>query len=77
VTRIISGEAWGHVPGAVALRQSAGESHHSAKLTDAIVVECRHRHTAGESQRALAREFGVSATVMNQAIRGKTWQHVP
>lgn len=55
----------------------AGEAHHSARLTDAIVAACRFRHAAGESQMALAREFGVTVQAMHNAIRHKTWRHLP
>lgn len=54
-----------------------GERHGNAKLTDAIVAECRIRHAAGETQLSLAREFGVDKAAMNYAIRGLTWVHVP
>lgn len=53
-----------------------GERHGFAKLTDAIVAECRRRHAAGETQLSLAREFGVNKSVMHHAIWGITWTHV-
>lgn len=53
-----------------------GEGHHQAKLTAAIVVECRRRAAAGEQKIALAREFGISQSAMNAAILGKTWSHI-
>lgn len=55
----------------------SGEAHPAAKLTDAIVAECRRRHAAGETQSALAREFGVTFQAMHLAVRGKNWRHVP
>lgn len=54
-----------------------GTKNHRAKLNDAIVLECRKRNAAGDSQCALAREFGVSQPSMRYAILGKTWKHVP
>jgi hypothetical protein len=53
-----------------------GERHGIAKLTDAIVAECRIRHAAGETQESLADEFGVNKATMHHAIRGMTWGHV-
>jgi hypothetical protein len=47
-----------------------------AKLTEAIVRECRCRNAAGESQRSLAHEFGISTTCMSRAIRGVNWRRV-
>jgi hypothetical protein len=56
---------------------SIGEQNPSAKLTAAIVRECRTRHAAGGvSTHKLAAEFGVGQTTMHEAIRGNTWQHV-
>jgi DNA-binding XRE family transcriptional regulator len=51
-----------------------GEKHGLAKLTYAIVDECRRRHADGESQASLAREFGVSQKTMHRAISGETWR---
>ena len=53
-----------------------GESHYRAKLTSAIVAECRKRAAEGESQTALAREFGVGQQCMGYAISGKNWPGV-
>jgi hypothetical protein len=53
-----------------------GERSVRARLTEAIVLECRRRYTAGETQTALAAEFGVSHESMGAAIRGRTWAHV-
>jgi NUMOD4 motif len=52
-----------------------GERSANAKLTEAIVAECRRRYAAGETQSALAREFGVSSGAMSMAIRGKRWAY--
>jgi hypothetical protein len=51
-----------------------GDLHHSSKLTTVIVAECRRRHAAGETQTALARQYGVSITAMHNAVHGYTWQ---
>lgn len=53
-----------------------GEQHVGAKLTDAIVAECKRRYAAGERQTALAAEFRVSRRAISKAIRGDTWKHV-
>jgi len=47
-----------------------------ALLTDEVVRECRIRVAAGESRRALAREFDVSDTVIRKAVAGIAWRHV-
>lgn len=53
-----------------------GQKNHAAKLSEAIVAECRRRHAAGESGRSLAHQFGVTSATMSSAIRGNTWGHV-
>ena len=50
-----------------------GEKHPMAKLSTEIVLECRRRFAAGQTQTALAAEFGVSVSAMNYAVRGKRW----
>lgn len=53
-----------------------GERCGSAKLTEQIVIECRRRFAAGETQVALAAEFGVDQSVISDAVRGTTWGHL-
>ena len=53
-----------------------GEKHGAARLTKAIVMECRRRYAAGETATALATEFGVRNTTMSMAVTGKTWAKV-
>lgn len=55
----------------------AGARHPKAKLTDAIVAECRARYAIGEKVFWLAKEFGVHWKTMNGAIKRRTWGHVP
>ena len=53
-----------------------GERHHNAVLTDDIVREVLTRHWHGESEAALAREFGISRSTIMSIRHGKTWTHV-
>jgi hypothetical protein len=55
---------------------NAGTRNGQAKLTEAIVLECRVRNAAGESKAALAREFNVTRQCMRMAINGDNWSHV-
>lgn len=54
-----------------------GSDHPRAKLTEAIVADARLRCENGETSVSLSLEYGVSESVMAQAIRGYTWRHVP
>lgn len=54
-----------------------GDSHRGARLTEAVVLECRRRYAAGETQTALASEYSVSVSSMSLAVRGITWSHLP
>ncbi len=53
-----------------------GERCGAVKLTEDIVVQCRRRFVAGETQVSLAVEFGVDQSVISDAVRGVTWKHL-
>lgn len=58
-------------------RQARGEDNGNAELTESDVREIRRLSAAGGiSQRALARQFGVSQGTINQIVTRKTWKHV-
>lgn len=57
-------------------RPARGERQHLAKLTDDAVRAIRRRHAAGETQQALADEFGVSQRAVSAVVRRVTWRHV-
>ena len=46
------------------------------KMTDEQVVEIRERHAAGETQKALADEFGLAQPVLGYLVRGITYSDV-
>lgn len=50
-----------------------GDSHPGAVMTAEIVLSCRRRVRDGETQTALAREYGVTVATMNDAVHGRTW----
>lgn len=64
------------VKGRTSLVHHKGSKHGRAKLTEAIVRDCRRRVAAGETHTALAREFGVSVGAIQHAVARITWQHV-
>lgn len=45
-----------------------------AKLTVAAAADIRARHAAGESQQALAAEYGVTKGTIRLVVIGKTWR---
>lgn len=47
---------------------------HCAKLDAAKAASVRARVACGESQRAIARELGVSQRTIWQLVRGETWK---
>lgn len=57
-------------------RQARGERNWRAKLTDDDVREVRRRLAAGELQRAIAAEMGISQTSVSKVQRGVRWAHV-
>ncbi len=53
-----------------------GESHHSAKLSSADVIDAREAHKKGSRNNDLAKKYGVTPTAMSNLLRGKTWKSV-
>jgi hypothetical protein len=54
-----------------------GERHHSAQLTEDVVREARMWRTAGVTYSALASVLGVDPETVRDAVRYRTWRHVP
>jgi len=52
---------------------TAGELSWTAKLSEGDVIEIRKRVAAGEFQKDLAREYGVDASTISNAVHGRTW----
>ena len=57
-------------------RQTRGETHGKAKLTDTDVVEIRAARQGGESCRSIARRTGMSHQQISCVTRGKSWSHI-
>lgn len=89
VGAIARGANWRHVTGASSygrrpdrhagkmLRATPrGEAHGNSKLTTDQVVSIRQRSADGETRAALAREFGVSPTLVSAIVRFKVWAQV-
>lgn len=53
-----------------------GEHSYKAILTDADVVNIRRRILFGESQRSLAKEFGINESTIHAIRNGRSWKHV-
>jgi transposase len=75
----VRGKTWPGSRGPLGTRKSApkGSTHTNSKLTDAIVRQARDRFAAGEPCYRLAKEFGVSPSVMQDAVMHRSWKHVP
>lgn len=52
-----------------------GERNGQAKLTEAALSDIRARVANGETQAALAAEYGVSRAAVCLALKGRTWAH--
>src|SRR5258708_27925774 len=53
-----------------------GERCGTARLTEVVVLECRRRYAAGETQMALAAEFGIKPPTLSNLVTGRTWRHL-
>ena len=55
----------------------SGETHHKAKLTLKKVSAIRKAYSSkGVSQRKLAKEYGISQTVIGRVVRFELWRNV-
>lgn len=61
-----------------ALRRGSppGQEHPAAKLTEQQVREILTRVSAGELQKKLAEEFGVTPSCISHLVRGTSWGHL-
>jgi hypothetical protein len=57
-------------------RTTRGEKHHFAKLTEQEVMEIKRRLQNGESQRAIAADYGVTGPTISRINTGSKWSHV-
>lgn len=55
----------------------SGTRNGNAKLTPQQVSEIRARHTAGELQRTLGSEYGVSRAQVSRIVLGRRWADSP
>jgi hypothetical protein len=54
-------------------RAAVGERSGTAKLTASAVDDIRARYSAGETQRPLAQEYGVSQSTVSLIVQGRRW----
>lgn len=82
IARIIRRAEWAHIPAdPIASKMPPallrGHFHHASKLTEADVTAIRKRVRAGEMKAHLAREFGVTPTLIGNIIKRRCWKHIP
>jgi hypothetical protein len=53
-----------------------GEQHGAHKLTEVTAREAYRRVIAGETRTAVARDLGMSITVISDLVLGKIWKHL-
>ena len=57
-------------------KNPVGSKHGCAKLDEVRVAKIKRRIAAGEPQKELAREYGVSCGAINHIAKGRQWRHV-
>ena len=57
-------------------RQAKGDTHGNSKLAETDVVAIKKRLANGESQTAIAADYGVSDSRISEIKKGKTWRHM-
>jgi hypothetical protein len=54
-----------------------GAKNRQAKLTEAAVLEIRHRYLSGESKHTIAPDFGIHPNHVTRLVSGERWGHLP
>ena len=54
-----------------------GSAHGLSKLTETQVSIIKTRLKAGETQRKIAEDFGISKQAVSSINIGRTWSHIP
>jgi hypothetical protein len=57
-------------------RMRTGENNPRAKLTGGDVLEIRSRWAAGEKQKTLCSDYGVTSATITQITKRNSWKHV-
>jgi len=53
-----------------------GENHGRSCVTESDVLDIRERCSKGESQRSVAKDFGIVHQQVSRIVTGKAWSHV-
>lgn len=53
-----------------------GERHHLAKVTEAQVLDIRHKHAQGQSFHSLSREYRISRPAVKAIVNRQSWSHI-
>lgn len=59
-----------------ASERTRGSNNPASKITESDVGEIRKRHATGETQTAIARDYGVSISTVGKVVNRKTWKHL-
>lgn len=73
----VRGKTWTHLPNALIKGQSKGSAHAKAILNEEKVLEMRRLAKTGITKLDISKMFGVSQSVGQSAITGRSWKHVP
>lgn len=57
-------------------RSAAGERHGQRVLSETDVRAIRRRFRCGETQTAIAQDYGVNQTTISRIVLGRSWTHI-
>lgn len=77
VRNVLQGRTWCRPPKSRHASKNVGDANGRSKLSDTRVSEMRALYRAGEGPSVLAARFGVTRSVAQNAIYGRSWAHVP
>lgn len=57
-------------------RPSRGSGHYLASTTERVIAEGKRRCAAGEGVSSVARDLGITRSVLKSAVADRSWKHV-
>lgn len=76
VSAIASGKGWAHVEGVRVHKPKRGDGHPTAKITSEVARRIKHRIARGDKGRDIARDAGISTSLVSRIKGGHLWAHV-
>jgi group I intron endonuclease len=78
VMDVLDRRTWNHVTSGLDIKKTSpkGSGHPNSKLTENQVLEIKQRIKNGETQKNIAKDYGISDRTVGNIKRGESWSHL-